>query len=90
MKDWQDKNCTWRKQSETSARTTRPEQIGVYFSLKADQTGTLWLEQEGAELMAAASFPTVSSSSLLTPTPATPCPLPEVGQGWARFPELLP
>lgn len=79
-----------RKQSETSARVTGSEQISVYFSQKADQTGNLRMEQEkGLELMAAISCPTVSSSSLLTPTPTTPCPLPEVGQGQARFPLLL-
>lgn len=90
MEDWQDKNYIQRKQSETSARVTGSEQISVYFSQKADQTGNLRMEQEkGLELMAAASCPTVSSSSLLTPTPTTPCPLPEVGQGQARFPLLL-
>lgn len=74
MEDWQDKDYI-QKMNETSARATGPEQISVYFSQKAD----LRMEQEeGPELMAAA---TVSSSSLLTPTPTTPCPLPEVGQG---------
>lgn len=43
---------------------------------------------QGAELMAAATFPTVSSSSLL-PLQLLPA-LPEVGQGQAHFPVLLP